>query len=502
MMTPSDDRPPLEADGRDRRLHPMSWLFIVLQQLKAFAIPVLLLFVTGRGAQSELIGLIGIAGIAVAAVVRYLTFRFRLEPNGIVILSGLLQRTRRDIPYERVHDVLLHRTVLHRLFGVTEVRLESAGGGKAEAEMRVLALGDAQAIEAIVRERGGLAVPVAEAQDALPTRPLVALPVGEVVKLGLISNRGLVVVAAIAGAALQALPDRWNQPREWSALWRLIGDHPVPPGWLTGPSGLALLIVTVVLAVVVILRVFSVSLALLQFYGFTLSEAGRQLRLERGLLTRLRHHVPARRIQAWWIRETPLHRWFGRQTLTVDRAVRPGEDEGGGRELVPLATPTRVSEIVATLIGREHWPPAAWLPLHPRAWRRLIVVPTLVVGLAAAVALWRFGPIGLVVLGVLPLVVVRARLWAAHAAYAEIPGRLVAVREGWLNRSWRFTEIGKLQTVRLTESPFDRRHGMATLWLDTAGASSAHPLRIPYLPAADARALYTRLVVTMEGGGA
>jgi putative membrane protein len=68
------------------------------------------------------------------------------------------------------------------------------------------------------------------------------------------------------------------------------------------------------------------------------------------------------------------------------------------------------------------------------------------------------------------------------------------VRWGWLDRRWRFAEIRRLQALRLTSSPFDRRHGMATLWLDTAGASSAElTLRLPYLPEADARRLLGEL---------
>jgi putative membrane protein len=142
----------------------------------------------------------------------------------------------------------------------------------------------------------------------------------------------------------------------------------------------------------------------------------------------------------------------------------------------------------------------AWRPLHPRAWRRLVMGPGIFVIVAAAAAVWRFGPIGLSALVLLVVVVLRARLWAAHAAYADVSDGLIAVREGWLRRTWRFADVRKLQTLRLTESPFDRRHGMATLWLDTAGARSRDgAFRIPFLPAAEARALYARLSAGMEG---
>ena len=59
----------------------------------------------------------------------------------------VLARNRREIPFARIHNVTVHQNVLHRLFGVAELRLESAGGVRPEAEMRVLKLDQALALQ-------------------------------------------------------------------------------------------------------------------------------------------------------------------------------------------------------------------------------------------------------------------------------------------------------------------------------------------------------------------
>jgi putative membrane protein len=95
--------------------------------------------------------------------------------------------------------------------------------------------------------------------------------------------------------------------------------------------------------------------------------------------------------------------------------------------------------------------------------------------------------------------------WSAHAARQQarrygylVDETLVAVRGGWWSRYWRFAEIDKLQALRLSRSPIDRRMGTASLWLDTAGASGfAPPLQIRFLPHVEAEALYTRLAATL-----
>ncbi len=498
--------PPARA-AVDRRLHPLSWLFVLIQQLKSFALPLVVLLLTGRGNSQELYGLYGVGVLVVMSVVRYFTYRFRLDQNGIVIRSGLLQTTSRDIPYERIHNVSLHQSLFHRLCGVAELRLESAGGGKAEAEMRVLSVADAQALELLIRQRGAAAATEQDSTGGMvapaPAATLLAMDTGEVVRLGLISNRGMVLVAAAFGAMWQFLPEPWMSDRGFRQAYGFFTREAATlvPEWLLRPAGAVIVTVIFAAGIVLVLRALSVVLALLQFHGFRLEEVGRQLRVERGLLTRVRTHVPRRRIQAWRLHESVLHRWFGRQSLRVDSAAGdPGREQQGLRDLAPIAHPDAIETLIRRVLRSEDWPPPDWRPLHASAWRRLFVVPTIVLMMVSAALTWQFGRAGLLTLALLPILVVRARSWARHAGFAE-GARLIAVRTGWLSRNWQFTEIRKLQSLWITASPIDRRHGTATLWLDTAGVSTRDgTLRIPFMPASEARALYDRLAAGMDGG--
>ena len=125
----------LVEGGAERRLHPLSWLFVLIQQLKSFALPLVVLLFTGRGNSWELWGLAGAGVLVLVSLGQYFTYRFRVDADGIVIRSGLLQKSLRNIPFTRIHNVALHQTLLHRAFGVAEVKLESAGGMTSEGQM-------------------------------------------------------------------------------------------------------------------------------------------------------------------------------------------------------------------------------------------------------------------------------------------------------------------------------------------------------------------------------
>ena len=483
--------------GAERRLHPLSWLFVLLAQLRQFIVPlVALLFFGQRDSEAPWL-LIGVGVLVLASVWRYFTYHYRIEDDSIVIRSGLLHRQLRQVPFARIHNVALHQTLLHRMFDVAEVRLESAGGDKPEAQMRVLRLSDAMALEQLVRRRGSApAVAGAAHAGEAPAQTLLQLPPMEVVRLGLVSNRGLLVLGGAAAAVSQFnqrllanLFEGWGK-----ALFGYADAHRFDAGdyVLVGAS--------LLVAFVLFLRALSVGLALLGYFGFRLDEHGRRLTVERGLLTRLRTSVSRRRIQAWTLEEGLLHRLLKRRSLHIDTAIAGGADAGQRalRELAPIATPGDCDALVRHLLPGTQWPPAQWQPLHRLAWLRLAWPGTLLALAVCAAVAWRGGAWALLLLVPwLAWTLLVAHRHAHHAGYA-CDERLVAARAGWWSRTWRFAEIDKLQALRMAQSPLDRRCGMATLVLDTAGAGAmAPPLRLRYLREGEARDLFERLAAAV-----
>lgn len=497
MSTP----PPLDA-AFDQRLHPLSWLFVLLMQLRHSVVPLIALVVFGQRAdRDEMWSYLGAAIVIVVLVVisilQYLTYRYRIGENAISVRSGVLSRNRREIPFARIHNVVVHQNPLHRVFGVAELKLESAGGHRPEAEMRVLTLTQALALEQLVRQRGKEApAAAAVAADAVvpmapPGEVLLALSSADVVRIGLLSNRGWLAVLATLGAVLQVFPRARMSDAIEAGGRQAFGYashlHVSTLGWvIAGLVGVGVFWI--------LLRVLSVVLALLRYHGFTLSEHERRLTVATGLFTRMRTSVARRRIQAWTLRETTLQRWVGRRHLRIDIAAgNPGEGERRDlRELAPLATPEACDALIRHLLPNVAWPPAQWQPVQQRGWWRLCLPALAVVlGLTAA-AIWYAGPWGALVLLWLPWSAFCARRQMARIGY-HVDSGLVAVRTGWWTRSWRFAELDKLQALRLTRSPLDRRLGTASVWLDTAGATLATPLSLDYLPEAEARAVYEQL---------
>ena len=84
----------IAMESEERRLHPTSPLFVLGGSLRQFAIPLVVLLLTGRGDRNEFISAIVVGLLALHSIAQYFTFRFRIDPDGVVIRSGVTSTTR------------------------------------------------------------------------------------------------------------------------------------------------------------------------------------------------------------------------------------------------------------------------------------------------------------------------------------------------------------------------------------------------------------------------
>ena len=505
---PSEPGP---ASADLRRLHPSSLIFSIGSAARRLLLPgFLLLFAASRGSSNlELWAMIFFGPALAGAVIRYLTYRYRLGDEELVIREGVVTRNERHIPYNRIQNIDLVQNPLHRLLQVAEVRLETAGGEKPEAVIRVLALADVEQMRAHVFAERAVAVtgtepspldgsPAALAPTAAPVRQVYRMSAREVALFGIISNQGMVVVAALFGLLWQLdVMDRWANSLSKETLEGLPEFQPLLHPWAAALLGLAGLILFIVL-----LRVFSVAWAFLKFHGFTLTRQGEDLRAEYGLLTRLSKTVPRQRIQVVSARQGLLHRWFKRVAVQVETAGAAGGADGAPAKrtwLAPLIRRRELGRLFAEALPGLELDDVQWEPLAPRAFRRLLRRGLILTLIPVAGALVAFGWAGLLLATILfPGAWLNARLYVRHTGYA-LTSDTVLFRSGWWVRRISAARFSRIQALALSETPFDRRNDMATLWLDTAGAGPAGSrIAVAFLELSTAQRLHERL--SLEAG--
>jgi putative membrane protein len=512
-----------------RRLHPWSWLFHAAGALKEIALPLLILVVLRREQELLVFGLGAAAVVIVCAYgwVRARSFRYEVLADEIVISEGIFTRESRHVPFTRIQAVSERRGLMHRFIDVTELVLESGSGGRPEAVMRVLYPHEAARLAEQLRlhraAQGDTAAPAASGATGVsgatapsaalgpgaavpgqaPVR-LLAVPTWELIKVGLISNRGFLVVATVTGVVsqnteiLELVP---GADRLAEAVDAGLSEAVAASVWQLAAWLLALLVVALVFV-----RLLSIGYAVFTQHGFTLTRQDDRLRVQRGLLTRIDVSGRVGAIQRLVLERTLLHRLLGRCSLRVDlpaSVVTPNVPVPRLDQLAPIASPAQAQALIQACLPGLDLQALKWRPLHPRAawrrWQRTLLWMLPVLGACTLLAWWLptlpadTGPAMLALSAVLVAASGwHAWCWAAWAGFAVDHG-VVVWRSGVLTRRWVLLPEGRAQAVMLRRSPADRRAGTARLSTDVMGMTLSRALEVPWLAEADALALHARL---------
>ena len=504
---PSEDAAAGAEDFRpEQRLHPSSWLFGTLHILKSLLVPLTAaaLFGTSRD-YSAWMPVVMIVPLIAAGIWQQWIYRYGFSAHGLVIREGLIFRNVRTIDYARIENVDTERGLLHRVLGVAEVRVETSTGGSAEARIRVLGLDAVEDVRRRIFDRrgaAGTAAGDAPAPAAAGTETLLALPPSELVRYGLIDNRGLIVVGGILGVLAQSgffenLGERFG-PAVGTLPWDDVAAFGLAVQVLLGLTLAAVLIAST--------RVLSIMLAFAMLFGFTLTRSGADLNTRYGLFTRISMTLRRRRIQAVHQTATLLHRLFDRVSVKVDLAggLTAGGDgqQQGARQhfrdlwLAPLVATADAERLIRAALPQVRLEQLDWRRLAPRARGRIFRILTLSwLVVASGPAAWWAGwwAVALLITP-LPLFWLHATLYVKHTGWA-LHDEFFALRRGWLTRRLSLAPRDRIQSVHLRESPFDRRYGMIQLDVDLAGVGAAtHRFTLPYLDRGDAAALAADLV--------
>ncbi|HST36544.1 MAG TPA: PH domain-containing protein [Allosphingosinicella sp.] len=462
-----------ESLSEPRRLHPATlivrWLKIVPQML--FAGVGIAAATRGGGIDRFLWFALIMAGVGgLFALLFWWRFTYRVGDGEVVIEKGLFQRQRRVIPFDRVQDIAIEQRLLARLFGTAKVRIETGGAAKDEGDLDMISLADAQALRDRIR-RGPGAVAIAEAEEAREEPVLFAMSIERLLLSGLFGF-SLVFFAAIA-AFVQQL-DQFGLV-EWD---NLVTEERAEAAAGYATVQLALILALLILAAGV---VAGVARTVARDYGFRLTRAESGLRRRRGLFTLSEVVIPLRRTQVALIETGILMRRLGWHRLSF-QTLGADQKERGLQVAAPFARMAEIAPILAEA-GFPMPPPRSEFRGVPRRALLRQAAPWLVLAGLATIAAFAFdlragiGAAALLVAAVLAVLRYRKHGHALGEA-------ALFVSSGLLTRRLWIVPYEKAQTINLSRGPVQRRMRLASLLVDTAGAS---PLRAPEMADLDFR---------------
>ena len=484
--------------------------------------------------------------VLTVGILQYWFFRFRIEDDRILIRQGVLKRTATAVPFERIQGINVDRRLAERLLGLVTVALDTPGAAGAEGELPAVAPEVAERLLAKVAEHHGEASPeeagresgaraeaetasVPEARrDRRERRGDIVQQLGlrDVLRLGVASPGVL-----LYGVLLLLFSGQVDVAEDW-----LQGAFETVAG-AVGDGTLALVVATttLLLGLLFLILAWRVGSALVRHHGYTLWDEGSSYRSRAGLITRREMAVGIRKVQQLRLYQSLWFRCFGRYRLRAPTIGMSIDDVNGNEALsalsapaleVPWADDALVERMRSGVLSGEA-ERLALLPGDP-AFRRVSPIYIRAVALrlifvgapVGALALFFLGYIGLqswdlsgseeiaawqrglpvwgyasAVWGGLCVTLagpIGWLRWRARAYTHDDDG--LACRSGLIGRSVAACVFRKAQGVVVRRSPLQRRHGLATIEVETACGD----ITVPYIAVAEARRLRDHIAYRVE----
>jgi putative membrane protein len=420
----------------------------------------------------------------------WLRFRYHVGTDDIRVEKGILNRTARSIPYDRIQDVSIEQKLLARIMGLSEVKFETGGGDGDDATLRFVTLEEANRLRALIRARkAGVAVtqdvaPMVEAEDA---ETIFAMDGQRVFILGLYSF-SLIIFAVLGGLAQQfdfLLPfDLWDLKR-WAGLAQESG---VSVNTINGVgiAGQLILAFGAFTSLIFIGFATGVVRTFLREHGFRLTQTAKGFRRQRGLLTLTDVVMPTHRVQAAVVQTGPIRKRRGWHSLKFVSLAQDSKEESN-YVAAPLATLDEVWRItkaarIETPYGDEQLrtgPALHWII------QLVLLVPPLLIAMAALV-IFADTPFAPAMFLSLLLVIAAFMFWCDWRRYRfGIDDQQLYLRRGWWQQRLTIAPQVKVQSIEIAQGPLTRRLGLASLKFGIAGGT----LEMIALPLSTAQAI-------------
>lgn len=463
-----------------QRLDPLMLLVHPVKEVIRFLPAVIGIFVAGTatngGGDRWWWNLLAIGVPVLLGLARYLTTSFRIANGRVELRRGLLSRHVLSTPLDRVRTVDITASLIHRLLGLTTVRIGTGTASKSEDDELDL---DGIRADTARRLRADLlhTTPEARVQAEVEgnERDVVTFDPGWL-RYAPFTSTGLIMAGAVVGFGSQLI--------DTLGIW----DRLDLESTVESAARLSLLIVVplAALVVMVIASVFSVVGYAVTNWGFRLSHTRSDgvWHLRRGLFTTRETSMDGRRMRGVSVGEP-----FGLRLVSGAKlsAIVTGLDreDGGSSLLVPPAPRRVVERVAADVIGSTdpltvnligHGPAAS-----RRRFSRALLLPVLLcVALVVLIAVDLL-PIWTLSLGVIALLggVVLAIDRVRSLGHALAGGQLVS-RSGSLMRRRTVLDADAVIGWNLRATWFQRRAGLTTLVATMAGGpQSVSVLDVP-----------------------
>jgi len=441
--------------------------------------PFLILFLfkgKGPGGSNHL--LLFVIGAAVLvmiySIINYFRYYFYVDTDELVIESGVLKRSKLNVPFDRIQTINFEQNIIHRLFNVVRLKVDTAGSSQAEFEFHAIDNQKADELRELLLSKKKSAQPslrIEVGQD-LPVnkkyKTIMQLSITDLIKAGAVENhlRSGGIILAGMWWVWQSIDDSGlidiNDKVEETVAQQLS-------------SGL---MITLILIGLFMILSFIVSMAkmIITNYDLKFLRSDNGFKINGGLFTKKDTSALDHKIQVISWGDNPLKKLIGIKDLRLKQASSVVLNKKTSIK-IPSCTKEHIDLVTHTLYGPNALDGIEYQKIDKRYFYRNGGRLTLIIIAICAVLIYveAFAQaIILAIIGVLMVVSIYLSFRKKRYGFNE---EMLVVRGGTYGDKTEILPLYKIQSLSKKQTPYQSRKDLATLLINTASGK----VGIPYI---------------------
>lgn len=473
---------------------------IIVRQLFPLFI---IFFIQGRVGKSNtfLISIIVIASLgAIYSIVAFFRYFFYIEKEKLIVKKGVFKRSTLEIPFDRIQSINFEQNLIHRIFSVVKLNMDTAGSSTDELQLNALDQKMANALSKRILENRN-AIPLAledqsitdgpDFTQASPKEVIFNLSIPQLIKVGVTENH-----LRSGGVIIFFFFWIYDSLREVGLDFKEKIESYLPMAEELSQS----LVIVLAFVLLFLVSAFIISLirTVLRFYDLKMYRVGNGFSIENGLLNKKEQAAKDQKIQIFKWSQNLLQSFARIYELQMKQATS-GEGARSKSFNVVGLTKNDVDK-TRDFVFEESIHELDTIPEHKvefyYLFKRLYYwTLTLIVMLVGAYFLDKFDYFGYII-----------AFWIfgiirSHLSYKKkkfgIGEEMMLLKGGVFGRNSTLILNHKIQNVRIYDTPFQRRRKLSSLAIYTASGT----LVIPDIRTSLARQIMDFLIYKVEKGG-
>ena len=463
--------------------------------------PLVAVLVTAGENRWLILGLI-VGGVSILiitiSILRYLRFRYRITETAFLVQRGVVFKKNTTLNFDRIQNVNFKEPFYFRPFGLVSMEVESAGSSSEEVSLAGIKRHVAERLRDIVLKKTSTQQAAKDHEQEYPqpqatdTDTLISLPLSELIKYGLCDNRIWVFLAFLSSFVPQM---NIEEPPFMQALdiyfEELMG---------TGLLAITVFTVTIVAGIILLVLFMSVLGAVIGYYRYRLTFSNGRFHATKGLFNRHETSLKETKIQSIQLSQPWQGILFKRWMLTLRQikfGKRGGNPSGGGTSelLIPSVTEEFADDLTHRIYPNATTLKSKLSPIDKNFILKRLGFIFFPIGLVLSLFMFfisnSFYGFSFLIIPILalPFVILRYRKYG----YAT-DGEMGLFQSGFFGRRQTIFPFYKVQNVVVTQSPGQKRRGLANIRINMAG----YKIRIPYIKLKDANQWRDQILYKIE----